>query len=108
MKVIAFISAVVVFLGFMWFAWRDGYTQGVMKERREKIKTIANFNNYQRVLRSEISLLRTDLDDVKSKLNEKPLTFNYDHASRPIGKVVNAENSADDLLIHVKEADICK
>lgn len=68
MKVIVFISVLVVFLGFMWFAWRDGYTQGVMKERRERIKTIANFNNYQRVLRNEISLLRTDLDDIMERM----------------------------------------
>ena len=68
MKVIAFIFAVSIVLGFMWFAWRDGYTQGTMKERRERIRTIANSNNYQRVLRSEISLLREELDDIKDRM----------------------------------------
>lgn len=68
MKVIAFIFVVVIFLGFMWFAWRDGYTQGVMKERRERIRTIANFNYYQRVLRNEMSLLREELDDIKDRM----------------------------------------
>lgn len=108
MKIFVCILAVAAIIWCSYSLWHDGYTNGVLEERRKRMRSIAAYNTHITTFRTELSLLQEELDDIKKKLNEKPLTFNHDHTSKPIGKVVNAENSADDLIIHVKEADICE
>lgn len=100
------LTVIVIAAIFIWFCyslWHDGYNDGMLKERRAKIRSWTYYNAAIRDLQTEHALLRADLNDIKRKLAaEKPLTFTHERTSDPIGKVVNTEVDGDGLRFRIK------
>lgn len=105
------LTVIVIAAIFIWFCyslWHDGYNDGMLKERRAKIRSWTYYNAAIRDLQTGQSLLRADLEDIKKKMaaeNFKPLTFTHEHSGEPIGKVVHTEECDGGLRFRIKEEE---
>lgn len=97
--------AIVFAAIFVWFCyslWHDGYNDGMLKERRAKIRSWTYYNAAIRDLQTDHALLRRDLEDIKKKI---PPTFTRERTSDPIGKVVYSEECDGGLKFRIKEVE---
>lgn len=113
--VLIFVIGVALFVAYSCMLWRDGYNDGMLKERRDKIRSWTHYNAAIRNLEMELNLVRADLRDIHKNLaadtepdmatiyaNDVPLIFSHQHSDEPIGRVVNTEERDGGLLFHIK------
>lgn len=77
MKIFVCILVVAAIVWYSYSLWHDGYTSGVMEERRKRIRSIAMYNTHVTTFRTELSLLQEELDNIKKRMPActKPNTF---------------------------------
>lgn len=102
MKVFVFILVVAAIAWHSYSLWHDGYTSGVMEERRRRIRSVATYQAQVNASKIELGLLQGELDDIKKRM---PLTFNHECSNEPIGKVVYSEECDDGLKFRVEEVE---
>lgn len=95
--VLIFCIGMVLFITYSILVWRDGYNDGMLAERRKRIRSLALYNKF----------LWAELDDIKKKTaaEKEPLTFNRDPTGKPIGRVVNSEAVGDGLRFTIKSTE---
>lgn len=65
------LTAVVIVAVFIWFCyslWHDGYNDGVMEERRKRMRSIATYNMHISAFGTELRLLQEELDNIKKNV----------------------------------------
>lgn len=103
MKIFVCILAVAFVVWYSYSLWHDGYTDGVMEERRKRIRSLQGYNRHMGELRAEIDSLKADLEDIRNNMPActKPYTDQVLDT-----KVSGDENSEPKLIIEEVENNV--
>lgn len=66
--VLIFVIGVALFVAYSCMLWRDGYNDGMLEERRKRIRSFTFYNKHIQATRDELDLLWADLNDIKDRM----------------------------------------
>lgn len=103
MKIFVCILVVAFLAWFGYSMYRDGYTTGMLEERRKRIRSLQGYNRLLGELRAEINSLKADLKDIRENMPActKPYTDQVLFA-----KVSSDENFEPKSIVEEVESDV--
>lgn len=112
MNILEFIAFVLIFGGSLYFAWRDGFEQGVSAGNRRHVKQWNRFFRATRDLSERIVGLDNRIDGIEAKLEQPDATVLYannePYAVIPDTKPEDAASTGYKFRCEPEMDDICK